>query len=216
MGDETPGRRAVRIAIIVEGDTEKVFMPILRNFLLGRLKGKMPKLDPVPRNGLIPIKNGLKKLVNRLFNDRRAPADAIIALTDVYTGMNPPRFQDADDAIQKMKNWVGANEDRFFPHAASYEFEAWLLPYWNDIQRLAGHNKKSPGKHPEKVNHNKPPSHHLKEIFEAGTGGSSYSKIRDAKRILQGKDLLVAARQCPELKSLLNTILQLCKGELIP
>ena len=45
---------SIRIAIIVEGATEKAFMPKLREFLKERLQDKMPKLDPVPWDGRIP------------------------------------------------------------------------------------------------------------------------------------------------------------------
>ncbi|MEX0725398.1 MAG: DUF4276 family protein [Planctomycetaceae bacterium] len=209
----------MRIAIIVEGDTEKVFMPILRNFLSQRLAGKMPRLIPrTPRGqgGLIPQGKNLKRLVELTLSDRRNPVDAVIALTDVYTGSTPPVFRDADDAIRKMKEWVGKNQTKFYAHAAQYDFEAWLLPYWDDIQKLAGHNRNQPGSHPEGVNHNKPPSYHLKELFEAGKSRDSYSKTRDAKRILQGKDLMISIQKCPQLKSFVNTILQLCDGDLIP
>lgn len=66
---------------------------------------------------------------------------------------------------------------------------------------------------PESVNHNRPPSVHIKEIFESGTCRDSYSKIRDANRILQNQDLSRAAAQCPELKAFLNTILTLSGGQ---
>ena len=117
-------------------------------------------------------------------------------------------FVDAADARQKMQAWVG-NNDKFHPHAAQYEFEAWLLPFWSDIQVLAGHLKTPPPGPPEAVNHNRPPSHHIREIFRIGTRRDSYSKPRDAARILRGKDLTVAANKCPELKAFLNTILTL-------
>jgi hypothetical protein len=53
-------------------------------------------------------------------------ADAVITLTDVYTGAN--EFKDAADAKDKMRQWVGVN-DKFYPHAAQHDFEAWLLPF---------------------------------------------------------------------------------------
>jgi len=92
------------------------------------------------------------------------------------------------------------------------------LPYWPRIQQLAGCKRKSPGANPEKVNHNKPPSQHLKDLFESGKrrGRFSYNKPRDAKRILQNQDLQVAAAACAELKQFLNTILDLAGGELLP
>jgi hypothetical protein len=144
-----------------------------------------------------------------LLSGRRS-ADAVIALTDVYTGSND--FADAVDAKAKMHQWVGP-EPRFHPHVALHEFEAWLLPFWSDIRKLAGSNRQPPTTHPESVNHNKPPAQVLAEIFRTGTKGRSYSKVRDASRILRGKDLAIAAEKCPELKAFLNRILTLSGGQ---
>ncbi|MFB2969482.1 DUF4276 family protein [Aerosakkonema sp. BLCC-F183] len=171
----------------------------------------MPKLKPITYDGRIPKKDKLKRVVENLLTGKEA-YDAVIALTDVYTGTND--FIDAADAKAKMAAWVGDNP-KFFPHAAQYDFEAWLLPFWSTIQELAKHNKSVPGNQPEKVNHDKPPAKHIQEIFENGKCRDSYVKPRDAKRILEGKDLGVAAAVCPELKAFINTILALCVGELI-
>lgn len=114
-----------------------------------------------------------------------------------------------------MRQWVGDNP-KFYPHAAQHDFEAWLLPFWSTIQRLAKHNKGAPAGNPEQVNHVNPPAHRIKEIFEIGKCRDSYSKRRDAPRILKDNDLLASANACPELKSFLNTILSFCGGETIP
>jgi hypothetical protein len=106
----------------------------------------------------------------------------VIALTDVYTG-EPRLFSTAADAKAKLRSWVG-DEPRFHPHAAQYEFEAWLLPYWLRIQKLAGHNRTCPAGNPEAVNHGNPPSKRIREIFEVGTSKRDYSKTRDAAGIL--------------------------------
>ncbi len=198
----------MRITILVEGRTEKAFKPHLVEFLQRRLAGRMPKIDPFPYDGRIPKEQKLRKTVELLL---RTGTDAVIALTDVYTGTKD--FTDAGDAKRQMRKWVGEN-DRFYPHAAQYDFEAWLLPFWRDIQALAGHNKGAPPGPPESVNHTHPPSHHIREIFRIGTSRDDYSKSRDATRILRGKDLSEAARQCPELKAFPNTILALSGGEL--
>jgi Domain of unknown function (DUF4276) len=139
--------------------------------------------------------------------------DAVIVLTDVYTGTRD--FIDAADAKAKMARWVGQNA-RFYPHVAQHDFEAWLLPFWPTIQKLAKHNQNAPTGAPETINHSNPPAYRLKAIFEAGKCRDSYSKTRDAKRILEQNELLVAANACPELKAFLNTILTLCGGEVIP
>jgi len=197
----------VKIAILIEGKTEEVFLPALRRFLRKRLSGRMPKLLSHRCNGRLEKGDALKRIVGRHLH---TGADAVIALTDVYTGSSD--FVDAADAKRKMREWVGPNE-RFYAQAAQYEFEAWLLPYCADIQRLSRSDRGAPAGKPEAVNHNKPPSVWLSEIFEAGRSGRSYSKARDAARILRDNDLAIAANACAELKGFLNTILRLCECE---
>jgi len=204
----------MKIALIVEGKTETAFLPHLRRFLQTRLEGNMPKLDPFPCDGRIPVKDKLKRVVQNLLSGRNA-ADHVIALTDVYTGSRPTDFTDALEAKNKMRRWVG-DEPRFHPHAAQYDFEAWLLPYWPTIQKLAGHNQAAPGMNPEKINHENPPAHRIKAIFEAGQCRDSYVKPRDAGRILRDNDLSVSIAQCTELKAFLNTIISICSGTIIP
>ena len=204
----------MRIALIVEGRTEKAFLPFLRDFLRIRLPNAMPNIDPLPYNGRIPTGEKLRRVVDKLLSGPQA-ANKVVALTDVYTGTQPPDFVDAADAKAKMRRWVGT-EPRFHPHTAQYDFEAWLLPFWPSIQRLAGHNRACPPGNPEDVNHNNPPAHRIGEIFEIGKCRHSYVKPRDAARILRENDLSVAVGRCSELKELVNTILRACGGDVIP
>jgi hypothetical protein len=200
----------VKIAILVEGKTEMAFKRHLRRFLEARLAGRMPNLDFVPYDGRIPTEQRLHRVVENLLSTGVPPTDAVVALTDVYTGTKD--FANAADAKAKMRKWVGA-EGRFHAHVAQHDFEAWLLPYWADIQRLAGHNRGAPPGQPENVNHNRPPSFYIKEIFAIGICRKHYSKPRDANRVLTGKDLVLAADRCPELKAFLNTLISLSGGE---
>ena len=200
----------MKITVLVEGRTEQAFKPHLVEFLRGRLAGRMPVIDFFPCNGRVYKEDKLRRTVEILLANRNRPSDAVIALTDVYTGNGD--FADAADAKAKMRGWVGSNP-KFYPHAAQYDFEAWLLPYWADIIALAGHNKQAPSAHPETVNHNKPPSRHIGEVFRTGSKGRTYSKARDANRILTGNDLAVSAGKCSELKAFLNTILSLSGGQ---
>lgn len=202
----------MKISMIVEGKTEKAFIPHLRRFLETPLAGKMPNLHASSYDGPIPTDEKLKKRVNNLLSGRNA-ADHVIALTDVYTGQN--KFADAADAKQKMRSWVGA-ETRFHPHAAQHDFEAWLLPYWPRIQDLAGHNQSPPSGNPERVDGMNPPSKRIIEIFRRGAARDDYVKARDANRILEGQNLGIAIALCAELKDLVNTILRVCGGQPIP
>src|SRR6266478_5414784 len=131
----------MKIAILMEGETERGFLPYVREFLRPRLEGKMPKLAPDIYDGRIPKEARLKRKVEELLRVGDPYADHVIALTDVYTGAND--FTDASDAKQKMRYWVGENS-RFHPHAAQHDFEAWLLPYWSEIQKLAKSNRTAP------------------------------------------------------------------------
>ncbi len=203
----------MKIAVLVEGETEQVFKPCLQDFLSRRLAGKMPKLKIHRYDGRIPKDEKLRRVVMDLLTKRPEPADAVIALTDVYTGQRD--FRDAADAKAKMRGWVG-NEPRFYPHVAQYDFEAWLLPYWATIQKLAKHDMNQPPGPPERVNHDKPPAKWLQDIFERGKSRDSYNKPRDALRILKENDLAVAVHACPELKAFVNTIIRLSGGEEIP
>lgn len=200
----------MKITVLVEGKTEQAFKPHLLEFLKSRLDRRMPNIDFFPCQGRMYKEEKLRRTVENLLRNGKVPSDAVIALTDVYTGTDD--FVDASDAKRKMQAWVG-NSSKFHPHAAQYDFEAWLLPFWSDIQTLAGHNKSAPPGPPENVNHNRPPSYHIREIFRAGTCRDDYSKPRDAARILRGKDLAVSANRCPELKAFLNTILTLSGAE---
>jgi len=203
----------MKITLIVEGKTEKAFLPYLRKFLESRLPNKMPRLDVNLYEGRIPTGDKLKRDVQRLLSGQ-FPSDYVIALTDVYTGSQPPEFVNANDAKEKMRLWVG-HEPRFHPHVALHDFEAWLLPYWTSIQKLAGHNKTAPTGKPETVNHTNPPAYRIKEIFEIGKSRDSYVKPRDAGRILSKNDLGVAVAECPELKAFVNTIISVCGGKIL-
>ena|SRR5258708_29386166 len=199
----------MKITILVEGRTEAAFKQILIKYLEQHLSGRMPKLDFFPYDGRIPKDVDLKKKVETVLNGQNA-SQYLIALTDVYTGTND--FKDAEDAKAKMLQWVGV-EPRFIPHVALYDFEAWLLPYWDEIKRLSKHNRAAPGINPETVNHNKPPSYHIKEVFAAGQCRNHYSKVRDGQRILRDKDLGIAIAKCAELRAFVNTILRLSGGD---
>ena len=200
----------MKIAILVEGATEDAFKKKLCEFLQSRLEQKMPKLHFIRQDSPIPKEEKLKRLVENLLDNNGK--DAVIALTDVYTGK--PDFKDANDAKEKMRRWVD-NNPNLYPHTALHDFEAWLLPYWKTIQKRAKHNRSAPSGSPETVNHQKPPSYWIKEIFSTGQCRRDYNKVIDGKAILEKNDLMIAIQACPELKAFVNRIISLCDKEKI-
>lgn len=200
----------MKIVIMVEGATERAFKPKLLEFLQqhfgssGYLK-RRPKLVFWPYDHGVPVGDLLAKEVG-LHLSGKDPADHVIWLTDVY----PPseRWRTSDQAKAAARTWVG-EEPRFHPHTAAHDFEAWLLPYWDRIQRHSGSNLKAPAGDPESVNHSTPPSRRINEAYEKGKHKRRYQKTKDPQAILRGADLMVAVRACPELKAFVTTILTL-------
>lgn len=84
----------MKIVVLVEGATELAFRDALIEFLKSRLLGKMPRLVFQGQRGRIPTGEKLPRLVTKEFQGKSA-ADAVIALTDVYTGTDT--FKDAAD-----------------------------------------------------------------------------------------------------------------------
>nr|WP_204105929.1 hypothetical protein [Spirulina major] len=70
----------MKIAILVEGETEMAFKEKLHSFLKPILDQKMPTLKFIPQNGRIPTNDKLKRVVENLLSGKNA-YQAVIALT---------------------------------------------------------------------------------------------------------------------------------------
>jgi hypothetical protein len=90
----------MKIAVLIEGKTEKAFMRYLQEYLKVRLPGKMPKIISSCYDGRIPKEDKLKRVVKNLLTGKNA-VDYVIALTDVYTGTSD--FINAADAKTKIR-----------------------------------------------------------------------------------------------------------------
>lgn len=197
----------MKISLIVEGESEKIFLDAIRNFLKPRCLGPIPKLNPVILNCDVPPRHELLKIVRALLLDQ---GNRVIILTDVK-GQNS--FNDAQDAIAQIESRLSGLPElnvQVFVHAAQYELEAWLIPFWPQIQKLAHSKRPKPSTPPERINNLKPPSKLLSEVWRTGNGNNKkYSKVLDLRRILNGQDLEHASKECPTLKSFLNRLLTL-------
>ena len=100
----------------------------------------------------------LKRRVDNLLSGRN-PYDHVIALTDVYTGSNPPEFprrrgRQGKDALNGLEMNRGS-----IPMRRSSSLKPGSLPYWSRIQATCrSATKPAPGADPERVNHGNPPS----------------------------------------------------------
>jgi len=192
----------VTVVLLVEGETETVLKDHLKHFLDVRadLEGR-PKVA-LRTKDIMALNEG--KLRGRIRLELNvSDVTALVGLVDVY-----PRFADAAEAKAFLLR--AANGDpRFYAHAAQYEVEAWLLPYWETICERVGVRHAKPGPDPEKVDLDRPPSRRLEELYRLAKPSRRYIKTIEMATILRDKDLVVAAGQCPELMALLNTLLRL-------
>lgn len=200
----------MRIVLLCEGKTEVALKDALKRFLDEHCRqAGWPKvgLDIKPFNG--PAVD-CKEIADRL--ERYASRDdvlAVVALTDVH-----PKFSQAADAKKHLNDCVKDStfKSKFFAHVAQYDFEAWLLPFWDRICKRLKVNAKCPGANPEQVDNEKPPSAHLKELYQrARNPRRSYEKGTEPAKILRSVRIEEAAEKCHELKSLLDTLVTVCK-----
>jgi hypothetical protein len=189
------------IVLLVEGATETALKDKLKAFLDERAEAEGRPKVTLRTKDIAPLNPG--KLRHRVRLELgESKVTAVVGLVDVY-----PDFTSADEAKQFLRD--AADDERFYAHAAQYDVEAWLLPYWDFICDRLGVRKAKPGTRPEQVDLEWPPSKHLGELYRTAKPSRKYVKPIEMATILRNQDLTVAANQCPELKSLLNTLLSL-------
>ena len=189
------------VVLLVEGATETALKGHLKRFLDQRADQEgRPKLALRTKSfRSIPTESQFRKRLRLELQDGRV--QAVIGLLDVY-----PKFASAREAKNFMRR-AADHDKRFHAHAAQYDVEAWLIPYWESICRRIGVNRAPPGAEPERINLQSPPSKRLAELYQ--TAKRKYKKPVEMNAILEGQDLLVAARACGELREVLNTLLHL-------
>lgn len=190
------------IVLLAEGETETALKDKLKSFLDERATAEGKPKAALRLKDIMTLNPG--KLCHRVRLELRDPkVTAVVGLIDVY-----PRFISASDAKRFLQDAVG-DEPRFYAHAAQYDVEAWLLPYWDFICRRLGVQRARPGADPEQVNLERPPSRRLDELYRIARPPRKYVKPIEMAAILRNQDLTVAAAQCSELRGLLNTLLAL-------
>ena len=200
------------IVLLVEGGTERALTDKIKEFLDQRAEAHgLPRIALQTRK----IKSINPDALGRQIElQLQTPGiTAVVGLIDVF-----PKFRNAGEAknfLRRTANKAGVTQG-FYAHAAQYDVEAWLLPYWEDICRHVGVKQGSPSGNPEQVNDIRPPSYHLKDLYQRAKPPHKYVKTTEMPAILKNKDLTISANACPELKSLLNTLLTLSDLPLLP
>jgi len=191
----------MKVVVFCEGSTEEALRTGLREFVQARVRGA-GRIGIETRSLDGPV---MRKKLGRLVELSLAKSDVVgvVALSDVY-----PDFHDAKEAREALKRFgaVAGRDPRFRPHAAQFDLEAWIMPFWSEIAKHLGVNATTPGARPEEIDNQRPPSHHLRDLYAKAK--QRYEKVLDGAKWLTAERLETAAGHCPELKSFLNSLLE--------
>lgn len=191
----------MRIVLLCEGRTEQALKRGIHDFVNSRMSGG-EKVGVETRSFDGPtVRKKLASIVE--LSLAREDTSGVIALTDVY-----PDFSDAAEAKAALQRFAGdaGKDGRFRAHAAQFDIEAWLMPFWEEIAGQLKLRADRPGANPEEINNQRPPSRHLKDLYARAK--QRYEKVLDAPKWLTGEGLERAAGCCPELKSFLDSLLE--------
>lgn len=196
----------MKIVVICEGKTEAAIKKGLREYVQSRLSDSdRVGIATKSLHGSVVRPKLATIVANHLESN---DVTGVVVLTDVYDKF--ANAEEAKDAIQRVVG-AAAEDRRFRAHVAKYDVEAWVIPFWERITRKLGVRAKPPSGKPEEINGQKPPSHHLKELYRKAK--DSYEKDVDGPKWLTGEGLEFAAEQCPELRLFLNSLLEFAKAE---
>jgi hypothetical protein len=210
-----PPQKARRIALFVEGDTERgdARRRTLPSFLHRWLD---PQLPPTSRVGITPVKfqgvsnylDDLPQKVGMYLDNNQANFN--FGLVDLYgipsNRIDLSRYTTVQEKVNAARLYIRGlvpqqYQDRFRQHFAVHEIEAWLLAYPEQWPaEVRGQLKKRP---PEQVNFNEPPARFLKRIL-----GGRYKKTTTAMNLFPKVDPQVAIDRCPHLKLLAEDLLR--------
>jgi hypothetical protein len=207
----------MRFVLFVEGHTEDIALPaFLKRWLDPRL-GQPVGIRTVRFDGWPTLlKNAPLKANMHLNGPAKDDIVAVISLLDLYGPTFYPSNLIASDA---RCTWATAhieglvNHPRFFQFFAVHEVEAWLL---SDPKIFPTEVKKSlstKANHPEAVNFDEPPAKLLERLYSTNTK-RSYKKVVNGRELFGRLDPEVAYRQCPNLKKMLDKMLELAQSTL--
>lgn len=208
-----PIQNSRRIALFLEGETERALPPFIHKWLDPQLpEGKKVGITPVKFDGVSNYLDDLRTMVATYLDERRA--NFVVGLVDLY-GIPASRIDLSQYGTIKEKivaarayirNLVAKQyRDRFRQHFAVHELEAWLLAYPEELSKEKVIQSQIKNRPPEQVNFSEPPAKFLKRILQR------YKKITVAMNLFPKVDPQVAIDKCPYLKQFMDDLLMLAR-----
>lgn len=205
----------MKFVLFVEGHTEQKAVPqFLKRWLDPQLT-KSVGVQAVKFEGWAEFKRNVKKKADwYLEGAGSTDVIAVVGLLDLY---GPTFYPDNEETAAKRVKWASqhfekrVNHERYRHFCAVHEVEAWLLSepslFHRDIQAILPQKVKTP----EKVNFDEPPAQLLDRVFKQGMR-KGYKKVVYGYGLFGKLDPTIAYSKCPNLKALLDTMLDLAKG----
>lgn len=207
-------QRARRVALFVEGDTERgeARRRTLSAFFHRWLDPQLPSaskvgITPVKFQGVSNYLDDLPQKVALYLDDGRA--NFVFGLIDLYgipvSRIDLSKYSTIQEKVKAGRAYIRAlvpqeYRERFRQHFAVHEIEAWLLAY--PEQWPAEVRSQITKRPPEQVDFNEPPAKFLKRIL-----GGRYKKTTTAMNVFPRVDPQGAINQCPHLKHLVEDLL---------
>ncbi|MGH8497551.1 MAG: DUF4276 family protein [Methylococcales bacterium] len=176
--------------------------------------GQPVGIQPVRFEGWAELyKEAPKKAKMHLNGPQKHDIIAVISLLDLHGPTIYPihlhtyetRYEWAKQDIEKK---VG--EAKFFQFFAVHEVEAWLFSEPNIFPTAIRNAFPKKIQKPETVNFDEPPAKLLERLYPLHLR-RSYKKVVDGKELFGKLDSIKAYHKCPELKELLDKMLDLAR-----
>ncbi len=203
----------MKFVLFVEGHTERLAVPqLLKRWLDPRLSTPVG-IKTSRFEGWADYARDLRKKVElNLSGTSGQDVIAGIGLLDLYgPTIYPADRTDASSRLawakEHFERQVG--HPRFHQHFAVHELEAWILSEPAVLPRAV--REVLPATPPEKVNFNEPPAKLLDRLYTSKLS-RRYKKTTDGTNLFRALDPAVAYAKCPNLKLLLDDMLQLAQA----
>jgi hypothetical protein len=205
----------MKFILFVEGYTEDKALPqFLKKWLDPRL-AKPVGIKTVRFEGWQElVKDTPLKANMHLKGPQKDDIIAVISLLDLYgPTFYPTHLTNSEERCAWAKKEIEdkVNHTKFFQFFAVHEIEAWLLsepeifPF--DVKRAFPDTIRQP----EIVNFNEPPAKLLARLYPKCIR-RSYKKVVNGKELFRRLDPNIAYGKCPNLKELLDKMLELAKS----
>jgi len=202
----------MKFVLFVEGYTEKAVLGrFLRDWLNTRL-GWSLEIQTVRFDGCFHMIGDMPLKAKMHLNAPSASTViAVIALLDLYGPDFYPNYTiSVDDRVQWATKYLEdkVSSSKFKVFFAVHELEAWLLSQPEIFPPAV--KQALPGKAPEEINFQTPPSKLLRKIYRSKLK-REYKKVTDGQNLFKKLDSEIAYRKCNHLKQMLDEMLRMAK-----